>query len=203
MEITTLNSVELISQLKRLVKSERKITHLVLLHIIEIENRKLHLQMGFDRMFSYLTKELGYSEHGAYERMRAADLLKSVPEISEKIKSGALNLTQLTEVQKCLREKSQKGEDVPVGKTLEVLSAIEYQSGFATQKYLAQKFDLPLKQHESLKPQQDESVRLELTLTKEEYAELLMAKELLSHVCLDGKWSNVICTLARKFNKGK
>jgi 5-methylcytosine-specific restriction endonuclease McrA len=203
MELAKISNSDLISSFKRLVKTERKITHLVLLHIIEVENRKLHLQLGYDRMFSYLTKEMGYSEYAAYERIRAAQLLKKIPGISEKIESGTLNLTQITEVQKCLREKEIKGEEVSTEKTLEVLDAIENKNGFNTQKYLAQEFNLPIKQHESTKPQQDESVRLEMTFTKEEFAELQMAKELLSHVCPQGKWSDVITTLAKKLNQNK
>ncbi|KYG63097.1 hypothetical protein AZI86_15365 [Bdellovibrio bacteriovorus] len=67
-DLRHLSNSDLVLSLKRLAKAERKITHLVLLHIIEVENRKLHLQLGYDRIFSYLTKELGYSEYSAYER---------------------------------------------------------------------------------------------------------------------------------------
>lgn len=203
MELIKLSNSELISSFKRLVKVERKITHFVLCHIIEVENRRLHLEMGYDRMYSYLTKELGYSEYAAYERLRAAELLKKLPEVSEKIESGALNLTQITELQKCLRTKAASQEVVPVEKVKEAISALEYQNGFNTQKYLAQEFDLPLQQHECTRPQKDESVRLEITLTKEEFLELQKAKEYLSTICPSGKWSDVIIALARKLNKMK
>lgn len=163
MEIKKLSNTDLIANLKKHVKAERKITHLVLCHINEVEIRKLHLEMGYDRMCSYLTKELGYSEYAAYERLRAAELLKKFPEVSEKIESGALNLTQITEVQKCLRKKSDDGSLVPAEKVREILSVLEYQNGFNTQRYLAQEFDMPLKQNETTKPQKDESVRLEIT----------------------------------------
>lgn len=202
-DLMHLSNSDLILSLKRLAKAERKITHLLLLHIIEVENRKLHLQLGYDRIFSYLTKELGYSEYSAYERLRAAELLKKIPAISEKIESGVLNLTQITEVQKCLKEKAHKGESVSTAKTLQVLKDIENKSGFETQKHLAQEFDRPLKQHETTRPQKDESVRIEVTFSKEEFAELKMAKELLSHVCPSGSWSEVITTLAKKMNQSK
>lgn len=202
-ELTKLSNSDLILSLKRLTKAERKITHLVLLHIIEVENRRLHLQLGYDRIFSYLTRELGYSEYSAYERIRAADLLKKIPEVSEKIESGALNLTQITEVQKCLKEKVHKGEVVSTAKTLQILKNIENKSGFETQIHLAQEFNRPIKQYETTRPQKDESVRIEVTFNKEQFAELKMAKELLSHVCPGGSWSEVITTLAKKMNQTK
>lgn len=203
MELNGLSNIDLITSLKRLVKAERKVTHMVLLHINEVEDRRLHLEMGYDRMYSYLTKGLGYSEYSAYERIRAAELLRKIPEVSERIESGALNLTQITEVQKCLRQKADEGEEISHDKVKEALSIIEFQNGFNTRKYLAQEFDLPLAKMESAKPQKDESVRLEITLSKEEFVELQRAKEFLSSVCPDGKWSNVISTLARKFNQTK
>lgn len=55
----------LIQRMEKLVRTERKITHLVLIHINEIEGRKLHLSMGYDGMYSYLTKGLGFSDGAA------------------------------------------------------------------------------------------------------------------------------------------
>jgi hypothetical protein len=55
--------------------------------------------------------------------------------------------------------------------------------------------------NEVIKPQKDESIRLEITLTAEQFAQLEKAKDLLSHVCPEGSWAEVISTLASKFNK--
>ncbi|MBO9665665.1 MAG: hypothetical protein J7501_02490, partial [Bdellovibrio sp.] len=90
MNLSKISNDELIGRLETLCANERKITHLILWHIIEVETRGLHLDMGFDSMYSYLTKKLGYSEDAAYRRISAARVLKKAPEISEKIENGTI-----------------------------------------------------------------------------------------------------------------
>lgn len=203
MSLQNISNDELIVRIQKLVRTERKVMHLVLLHIAEIDSRKLYAKMGFDGMYSYLTKGLGYSESAAYRRLQSARLLRKVPSVAEKVESGALNLSQLTQVQKCLKESSKNGEVVSVEKTLEILNKLDNQNSFETQKTLALEMDLPVEFHERIKPQKDDSVRLELTLTQKQFAELEQAKSLLSHICPEGQWSEVIATLAEQFNKKK
>jgi len=203
MKIKTLSNNDLLNQFNKLVRTERKITHLVLLYIAEIETRKIYADLGFDGMYAYLTRGLGYSEGSAYRRLQAARLLKQVPRVAEKVEAGTLNLSQLTQVQKCLKESAKKGESVSLEQTLEVLNKLENKNSFETQKTLAQEMNLPVVTHEKIKPQQDNSVRLEMTLTKKQFAELEQAKSLLSHLCPEGSWSEVISTLAKQYNHRK
>lgn len=201
--LKNISNHELIQRLEKLVRTERKITHLVLLHIAEIEDRKIYAEMGYDGMYAYLTRGLGYSEGSAYRRLHSARLLKNVPAIAEKIETGALNLTQLAQVQKCLKDDLQTGKKVSAVQTERLLENLQHKNTFETQKVLAIEFNQPVKTHESLKPQSDESVRIEVTLNKEQFQELEMAKSLLSHVCPDGSWAEVIALLAKGFNKKK
>lgn len=194
---------EIIQKMQKLIRTERKITHLILLYIIEIEDRRIHAQLGFDSMYTYLTRGLGYSEGSAYRRLQSARLLKEVPGAAKKIESGELNLTQLTHVQKCLNEKTKSGKAISLEKTAEILAKLENKNSFETQKTLSFEMDLPIMAEEKLKPQKDDSIRLEITLSKEQFKELEMAKSLLSHVCPEGTWSEVITTLAKGFNKKK
>ncbi|MFM6930519.1 MAG: HNH endonuclease [Bdellovibrio sp.] len=203
MALQNISNDELILRMQKLVRTERKVMHLVLLHIAEIESRKLYANLGFDGMYSYLTKGLGYSESAAYRRLQSARLLKQLPTVADKIEDGSLNLSQLTQVQKCLKESAKNGETFSIEQTLSVLTKLENKSSFETQKTLSLEMNLPVELHERVKPQQDESVRLEITLTKEQFAELEQAKSLLSHICPDGSLSNVIATLAKKFNQSK
>lgn len=204
MSLQNISNSELISRMEKLVRTERKITHLVLLHVVEIEERKLYAEMGFDSMYSYLTRGLGYSEASAYRRLQSARLLKQVPAIAEKLEDGSLNLSQLTQVQKCLKEQSQKsGQAFSVTATSQILEKIESKNSFETEKVLAIEFDRPIQSHESIKPQKDDSVRIEFTLSKEQMMELEQARSLLSHICPDGTWSEVITYLAKNFNQKK
>ena len=83
------------------------------------------------------------------------------------------------------------------------MERLESCNGFETKQLLAQEFDLPLKVQEIIRPQKDESVRLEITFTKEEFEELKQARSLLSHIAHSGSWSEVISVMARKFNQSK
>lgn len=190
---------ELITRLEKLVRSERKITHLILVHIAEVENRSLFADLGYDGMYSYLTKGLGYSDGAAYRRLQSARLLAQVPEVAKKLEEGKLNLTQLAQVQKCLKsEIAESSINRTKEQKLEILERIEDKSSFETQKELARDFNLPVEILDKVTPQSDNSVRLEITFTAEQFAELEMARKLLSHQCPDGNWAEVLTTLAKK-----
>jgi hypothetical protein len=115
----------------------------------------------------------------AYRRLQSARLLQQVPSVVEKLESGALNLSQLTQVQKCLKEEMRtSGNFLSQEKTEKLLVDIEHKNTFETKKFLALEFNQPIQSTEILKPQADDSVRLEVTFTQEEFAELKKAKEL-------------------------
>lgn len=203
MTITSLNNHDLITSFERAVASERKIIHLVLQHILEIESRKIYADLGYDSMFSYLTQKHGYCESSAYARIQSARLLKQAPDVANKLESGSLKLSQLTKVQKCLTAESKQGRTLTVEQAQDLLQKIENKNLFETEKILATELDLPLKAHETTKPQKDDSIRLEITLTSEEFETLQKAKSLLSHTCPEGSWAQVITVLAKKFSQNK
>ena len=194
---------ELIFRTENLVQTERKIMHLVLIHILEIMDRKLYAGLGFNSMFTMMTKKYGYSEPSALRRIDAAKLLKNVPEVAGRLKSGTLNLSQAVQLQKCLESEANKGVSISEIRTHEILDMLENCNGFETKQVLAQEFDMPLKVQEIIRPQKDESVRLEITFTKEQFEELKKAKNLLSHIAHSGSWAEVISVMARKFNQSK
>jgi Restriction endonuclease len=195
------SNADLISRMEKLVRTERKITHLVLQHIAEIEERRIYAELGFDGMYSYLVRGLGYSEGSAYRRLQSARLLKQIPEVAEKIESGSLNLSQLTQVQKGLKLNADKNEAPSNEQTLDILAKIENQNSFETQKTLAKEMNLPIDSQESVIPQRDNSVSMKLAFTEEEFAELELARSLLSHITHDGNWAKTIVAMAKKINK--
>lgn len=201
MELKNISNPDLMNRMQKLVRTERKITHLILAHILEIEARRLYAELGYDGMYTYLTRGLGYSEAAAYRRLQSARLLKQLPEVAEKIESGSLHLSQLTKVQKCIKEAQINGTSICPSVTLEVLGKLENKNSFQTDTVLAKEFNLPVRDHEALRPQADDSVRIEITLSAEQFKELENAKNNLSHVCHEGSWADVIATLAKKFNQ--
>ena len=117
MNFKKISNQELISDFQKLVSSERKITHLVLLHILEIEQRRLYAEFGYESLFSYLTKHFGYGESSAYRRIQSARLLKHALQVSSLLESGSINLSQLTQVQKCIKTENKRGVFVSSIKT--------------------------------------------------------------------------------------
>jgi hypothetical protein len=67
-----------VEKLKHLVASERKITAEIIVHIQEIDQKKIYLQMGFPNLYSFLTEHIGYTAASAQRRIEAARLLTSV-----------------------------------------------------------------------------------------------------------------------------
>jgi hypothetical protein len=203
MDFKNISNQELIVRLEKLARTERKLTHLILLHINEVEARQLYFKQGFESLFAYLTRGLMYSESAAYRRIQAARLLRTAPQVADKIESGALNLSQLSQVQKCIKEEKSKGLSIAPQKIAETLAALENKNTFESEQILAKEFELQIKTHDSIKPQRDESIRIEMTLSKEQFEDLRKAKDFLSHQCPNGNWSEVVTALAQKFIQSK
>ena len=83
MILKTLTDDVLEARLKKLVRTERKITHLVLQYIGEVDRRKRYLQRAYPSLFEFLVKQHGYSAAAAMRRIEGARLLIQIPEVSE------------------------------------------------------------------------------------------------------------------------
>ena len=109
MDLKTLSNNELMNRFGRLVQTERKITHLVLECISEIDLRKIYLEKAYPSLYEFLITVFGYSPSAAVRRIESARLLREVPEIAVQIEEGSLNLSQLSQVQQAIR-RTQKEE---------------------------------------------------------------------------------------------
>jgi len=103
-----ISSQELLMRAKDVVKREAKLTLEFLYHLRKIERRRLHVEMGYSSLFSFVEKEYKYSSGSTYRRVEAMRLLKEIPEIETDILSGDLNLTSLCEVSKFFKTESIK-----------------------------------------------------------------------------------------------
>lgn len=186
----------LVTRLEKMVRTERKITDQIIKTLIEIESQNIHLEMGYESIFAFLVQHLGYSESAAQRRSAAMRLIQKAPEISDKLQTGSLNLTQVAELERVTRQ-------MPIAKISEVIPKIENKNTRQTQQIIAHEFDLTAIQHESTRTQKDESVRLQITLTKEQYELFKKAGDLLSHIKPGATHAEVITMLAQKFVKQK
>jgi 5-methylcytosine-specific restriction endonuclease McrA len=171
------SAIEINLRLHQLVRNERKITDEILEHINLMETFRGFAELGFSSMYAYLTTGLGYSEDAAYRRLAAARLLKKSPLIKEKIKNGKLNLTQAAKIQTLTKNYSDSEE------IERIVSLVENKSLFETETVLATELGVIPKMSENLKPQKDNSVRIEITFSEEQFKKLQTVKSLLSHQC--------------------
>jgi 5-methylcytosine-specific restriction endonuclease McrA len=195
----------LVDKLKHLVASERKITAEIIELIQEIDCKKIYLQMGFANLYVFLTEYIGYTAASAQRRIEAARLLTFVTEVKEDLKSGALNLSQVSMVAQSIRQKQKEAPTLKFNREdkkslLESVKGLNLES---SQKVLCQTLDLEVKEFEKQKLQANESVRLELTLTKEQNDMLKKVKSLISHVNPNATTAEVIELLANDYLKRK
>jgi hypothetical protein len=180
--VSKLSNIELEATLKTLALNERKLLHAILEHIKEVDTRRLYLERAYPSMYEYLVSELNYSGSAAMRRLEAARLLKVIPSMSEKIQDGSLNLSQIGELSKAIKEKEKSGgmQISPLQKN-ELVKMISGKTTQETQRDLAQALNIQIKQHDRKRTQQDESVRLEVTISKELYDKLIKCRDLASH----------------------
>jgi 5-methylcytosine-specific restriction endonuclease McrA len=182
MKLENLKDDELEQSFHRAVASERKIMHSVVLHVQEVSRRKLHLVRGHGSLREYLVKKMKYSAPAAQRRIEAAKLLSDVPELSEKLETGAINLSQICEMHQAIgqAEKTHQ-EKITAEAKAAIIEKVAGQNVIETQQLCAEFFDLPVVAHDRVKTQRDFSKRLELTLSKEQFEKFEQVRDLLAH----------------------
>ena len=86
---------ELIENLDSLVEKEGSTTVEILMHLTELDRRKLFVAFGYSSLFSYLTLRLKYSEGAAMRRIKASRCISEYPEVLELLKRREVNLTTI------------------------------------------------------------------------------------------------------------
>jgi hypothetical protein len=95
MDVGGMGNEALLSEVERLVKADRTVGAALLVHLGEVETRKLYLARGYSSMFLYCRTALGMSEAEAYLRMRAADVGRRFPLVLERFGSGDVHLSAI------------------------------------------------------------------------------------------------------------
>jgi len=196
---------DIVTHLKQLVVTERKVTAEIIEAIQSIDQKKIYLQIGFPTLFAFLTEHIGYTAASAQRRIDAARLLVSVPEIKTDVQNGRLNLSQVSMVAQSIRQKQKESPELEF-KAEDKKSLLESVKGLSlenSQKVLSQTLDLEVKDYEKQKVQSNESVRIELTFTKEQNEMLKKVKSLMSHVNPNVSVAEVFEYLAKEYLERK
>jgi 5-methylcytosine-specific restriction endonuclease McrA len=204
LNLQMLSSVALVDGLKRRVQTERKITSEIIEFTQEINRRKVYLEYEVTSLFAFLTKVIGYSRSAAQRRIEAASLSNEIPEIHESLKSGELNLSHVSLLAQCLKQKeSESTIQVSKAQKQELIEKLKSQTIERCEVIVSQELDLKLKAHDVCRHQKDESIRAEMTFSKSEMAEIERAKSLLSHQLGNPKLSELFMVLVRDVIKRK
>jgi hypothetical protein len=205
MSFKSVSDEVLLKEFKNLLIMEKFTKAEIVEYVHEIERRKLYIGHGRTSLYSFLTKDLGYASASAQRRIDSARLLDSVPELKQDLESGILNLTQVSMMVHAVRQKQSEepGVQVSASEKQELLKKVKNQDTRETQKILAQELNLEIKVQEKQKIQRDESVRLEVTFSKEEMEVFQRVRELISHTNPNPTWAELLSYSARELVKRK
>ena len=102
--LSDLSDGQLLSRVKDLVARERAVTLEILVHLIEVERRRLHVGLGYASMFDYCTRHLGYSSSAASRRIQSARCIRDYPEVYGLLEKNEVNMVTISLVASILNE---------------------------------------------------------------------------------------------------
>ncbi len=94
----------LTARLYEIRKEERALLVEFLEYLVEVERRRLFLELGFPSMFVFCTDFLGLSRGSTYRRTKGAELLVKFPIVGDYLADGRLNLRNLVELRDVLEQ---------------------------------------------------------------------------------------------------
>lgn len=193
-----LSNQQLDVELRRETRSERELLSKIVCYIYEVDRRKLYLKYNYTSLFDYLVKEMKYSSASAQRRLDAARLIEHAPELASNLASGELTLNQVSIVAQGLkqarREAASNGERFTSTSEVkrDLLEKVKSQPKEKAQQLVADTLNLEVKAIEKKVYQRDESLRLEITFSKEEAALLNEVRNLLSHSMPGASYKDVL-----------
>ncbi|MDH5271223.1 MAG: HNH endonuclease [Candidatus Krumholzibacteria bacterium] len=95
MSLRSFSDKKLLSRTHRLVRCERMCMVRVLSHLNEIEERKLHFELGYRSMLHFCVEALGYARSSAGRRITAARCMKRFPEVRAMLDAGEVNVVTI------------------------------------------------------------------------------------------------------------
>ncbi|MBS1970764.1 MAG: HNH endonuclease [Bdellovibrionales bacterium] len=172
------------------IKKEKEALKEILRHVAEIDRRRLFLRLGYSSLYSYLTERMGYDGGSAQRRIDAARLAQQVPSVIESIDQGEITLAQITFLQKSFRQAKEQKISTEAKATM--VEAIKYKTLAETQVAVCKRLNIEVKESPKISCQANESVRLEVTLSKEQWEKMKTMRELLSSALPSGEWDQVL-----------
>jgi len=96
--LEAISDTELIRRLEKIHSKEQEATLSFLLHLNEVDRRRLHLSKGYNSLFDYCVRRFRYSESAANRRIRTARCIRDFPEVYGMLLDGELSLCTVTQI---------------------------------------------------------------------------------------------------------
>src|SRR3954452_17757647 len=93
--IGVMNDDDLLACTRELVRSSCDMEAELLLHLAEIDERKLYAQRAYPSMHVFCVNEFGFSDGAAYNRLGVAKAGRRWPAVLDALRSGAVHLSGL------------------------------------------------------------------------------------------------------------
>jgi 5-methylcytosine-specific restriction endonuclease McrA len=91
-DLRSLSSSELLARTRELAETSRCVEAELLVHLGEIDERKLYAECAFPSMFAFCVGELRFSEGAAYNRIMVARAGRQFPAVIDAMRSGQVHL---------------------------------------------------------------------------------------------------------------
>jgi hypothetical protein len=95
MALTHLSDDELVTSLHGLCLDVRRLDARVVVHLVEVEDRRLYLKAACSSLFDFCVRRLQMSEGAAFRRINAARLVRRLPALLAHLESGVVHLSTL------------------------------------------------------------------------------------------------------------
>ncbi|MBS1971239.1 MAG: HNH endonuclease [Bdellovibrionales bacterium] len=203
-DIKKLSDKNLLAQIDLLASEHRKNSVLLLRHLREVEVRRLFVDLGFSSMHKYCVQKLKFSEGETQRRLTSARLLTELPEIENKLESGALNVTNLSKIQSFLRLEKAASHPLTKEQKLEMISELTDKSTREVEKELVGRSHQPALLTENFHGPQASSLlgeefqKFEVNLSKEHQELLAEFRNLYAHELKDSSNGSVLVFLLEK-----
>ena len=174
--LSHLSDRELVTEVARLATCQREATVSLIAHLAELYARRLHQRAGFSSLYTYCLEVLCLSESEAYDRVKAAKLVRRYPALLALLASGRVNLTTVRLLSPHLTAENHQ----------ELLLAACGKRKRDVQELLAQRFpqpDVAFSIVQSLSPGR---YRVTFTASASACEKLQLARDLLRHVIPNG-----------------
>jgi 5-methylcytosine-specific restriction endonuclease McrA len=187
MNLKMLSDEEALKGTEDIVAREREITAEVIAWLREVEDRKLYCDKGCGSLFLYCVKVLKYSEPSAQRRTDAVKLSREVPGICEKVKSGELSLTVVSQAHVFFRK-----EAIGLAEKKEIIENLSHKSCRASERELLKHSSQPeIHIPDRVKPVSQTHSQIHFVASDEQIALFEKARGLLANANPEMSWADL------------